>query len=127
MKVFALSLNGVVVSGQVATLLGLPLHRRQARVLVAAPSRASAFGFVSAMPDVSIPARADPEFRAALGNDVDTLVAAGQLARLRVLAFDGDAARSPVVEVRVDGAHLLVGWLARAGFVDFRFEPADGS
>ena len=124
-RVFRLTLNGVNVTGAVQKLLGLPNHHRQAQVLVAAPSKAAAWGYASAMPNIGCPSRSDPDFRIAMGNCVDALVAAGQLDRLRALAF-GDRG-GPVVEVRADGAHHVIGWLSRSGHVGWVFEPAAGA
>ncbi len=125
MRVFRLSLNGVSVPRAVEALLGFTGNRNQADVLVVAPSKAAAWGLANGMPSLGVPSLSDPEFRLAMGNDVDALAAAGQLDRPRVLAYHPDR-QDVVVEVHADGRHLVVGRFVRVGAYGCRFEPAAG-
>lgn len=123
LKVFRLTLNGVGVPTAVRDLLGLRVSRNQAQVLVVAPSKAAAFGLASAMYGLGVPARSDPDFRQATGNDVEALEAAGQLTEPRVLAYDGDSYPAAVAEIRADRQHRVIGQLARVEGFRFQFEP----
>ncbi len=127
LKVFTLGINGTSVPGPVLDLLGRRRTRNQVQVLVVAPSKASAFGLASAMPGVGVPAKSDPEFRVASGNDVDALAAAGQLDEPRVLAHHPDHGTDHVVEIRADGHHRIIGHLVRIPGYLFRFDPATGA
>ncbi len=127
LRTFRLTLNGVGVPTDVWPLLGMPTHRRQAQVLVVAPSKAAAHGLADGIRGLNAPARSDPDFRLASGNEVDALAAAGQLDEPRVLAYDGDSNDVPVVGVSYAGRHRVVGRLVRVGHVGFRFDPADGA
>lgn len=125
MRVFRLTLNGVIASGRVAALIQVPRYQRQVDVLVVAPSKAAAYGLASAMPDISVPSRSDPDFRLATGNEVDALAAAGQLDHERVLAYKTERS-AVVVEVKVDGRHQVIGRLVQGPLYSFTFELAGG-
>jgi hypothetical protein len=125
MKIFTTGLYGSV-NPEVGELLGLPQFKLQARVLVAAATKRDAHKMLAAR-DMSL-AFSAPEFRLAMGNDVDALSAASLLLAPTVLALASDG-ESPVVRIEPDRNHVVVGryrpGMAGGSFVYATPVPAD--
>ncbi len=102
------------ISPPIVAALGLPGHVRQGRLLVVAHTKAEAFGLLHARhlgPD-SI---RDPEFRVAMGNDVDALIVAGLDREAAVFVVQSVHSVGPVVRVAADGTPTVVGRIEDTG------------
>lgn len=110
LKVFSLGIHGFI-NREVGDALGLPAHVRQARVLVAAATKADAVQVLAEHGFPNHPLR-DPEFRVSMGDDTDALTAAGVIAAPGVwvttlMSRPGD----PVVAMLPGGAPQRIGRL----------------
>lgn len=114
--------NGGFVRPEIITALGLPRHVRQARVLIAAENKGRARTLVVEALDLPI-SPSNPEFRQAMGNDVDALSAAGLLdaVSIYVLPLLLSGRSQPVVQVAPNGTWWVAGLVERRDNV-FVFE-----
>jgi hypothetical protein len=111
MKVYTLGNHGFVPV-PVAKMLGMTGIHRQARILIAASSKAEAFRLVSER-GIGPESIHDKEFRVAQGDDVDVLAHVGLLAAPAVFALDNSAV-TEVVRIEQDGSPTLLGRTERA-------------
>lgn len=112
-----------MVNAQVQAALRLPTHIWQACILVAAPSKAAAYRHANALPQIQVPPPGNPEWDAAMGNDVDALSAAGFLAEPEVVVVSLIArGGEPAVRVTADGVEVL-GEFVRDDDFRLRFIP----
>lgn len=104
------------VTVEIARAIGLPKHRQQADVYVAAYTKAEAFRFLAAL-DLAPSSVSDKEFRVATGNRVDALVAASALSQAGAVAVTRPmGTNSPVVWVDETGC-VQFGEFVRGQFV----------
>lgn len=124
LKVFTLGIYGFI-DQTIGEALNLPRHIRQARVLVAAPTKAEAARVLGerGFRDVGI---RQPEFRLAMGNDLDAYQAAGLLNEPVVLVAPSNTrSGDPVVAMQPGGEPRMIGHLDGHGFDGSqRFIPA---
>ncbi|RKR92718.1 hypothetical protein BDK92_7196 [Micromonospora pisi] len=128
LKVFTLGNHGFIDT-PTGDALNLPSHTRQARVLVAATSKAHAVQVLAERGFPHHPPR-DPEFRTAMGNELNALIDAGLLAEPAVLVMpllghpgDGVVAMQPGGTPRRIG-RLEGGWGEPTVFVADDFQRA---
>lgn len=125
LKVFSLG-NGGFIDTATQETLELPSHVRQAQVLAIAATKAAAVQVLAERGFRRVSAR-DPEFRQAMGNDVDALRDAGLFDEPRVLvtpliARDGD----PVAVMLLDGVPQRIGRLhSKPPRYVYVFEPEE--
>ncbi|MFI2663320.1 hypothetical protein [Micromonospora carbonacea] len=121
LKTYTLGNQGFI-NNHVRDALGLPSHIRQARVIAVAATKAAA---VQVLADHGFPNHSirDSEFRQGMGNDIDALEAAGQIAAPGVLvtsmSFGGSL---PVVRMQSGGVPVRIGRLVALDGFRYRFE-----
>ncbi len=121
LKVFEVgNLGGI--NGNVRDALGEAPWIRQGRILIVAPNKTVAHDLAAPLEGISVPRASHPEFRVAMGNDVDALQVAGLLGAPRVFVLSMSGGQSPVVQVDPDGPRVI-GRLVRDGLSE-RFEEA---
>lgn len=113
MKFYDLGNLGFVTM-PIADILGLSKHHRQTRVLVYARSKAAAFALLGER-SMAPGHVGDPNFRVAMGNDVDALAAGGLTEAPAVYALTRLSGIGPVVRIEQDGSPTVVGRLERVG------------
>lgn len=106
---------------RVRIALGLPKHITHGRVLVAAKTKAAAFELLAAR-HMAPDSLRDPEFRQAMGNDLDELSRVGLLDAPVVLAMHNEGGGTPVIRVEPDST-VDLGELEPAGAGQVRFVP----
>lgn len=125
MKVYAVSPTSGVASPAIVAAVGLPPHRRQVRLIIAARSKAEAFRMLSAR-KVGPDSVRDPELAAGMGDDVDLLASVDLLSAPVVYAVEGVGVLGEVVRVEEDGSPTVVGRIERVGgdtYGPLRFVP----
>lgn len=120
MKIFTTGRYGRV-PGPLAAALGISAasNHCQARVLVAAANKHEAHLLLAGV-GLSVNF-SNPDFRQAMGNDVDCLAAAGQLAAPIVLARSH--ANGPVAKIEADGYTIIGTYRSGAQGDAGSFEP----
>lgn len=124
LKTYTLGNNGFV-SSDVEDALGLPRHRSQANVLIAAATKKAAVELAEQTPHIRTPSLGDSEFRQATGWRIDALTAAGLCDQPGIFVAP-HLGRAADLVAMVDGDRVkLVGRFV-GEFRNGTFEPVEG-
>lgn len=124
-KVYTVDLIDSSVSTEVAQLAGLPPHRHQANIFLAADSKAAAIRLVEKLPERWVGDLRIGRLRLASGNDVDALTAAGLFKEptIIVTAGVGKGGDLPVVRVTDLGPDVFGSLVRGPALGMVTFEP----